>query len=125
MSTKKHYPFKKIAQNADYKSLDDYNKEYSRSINDNSNFWSEKAERLDWFKKWKKVSKVDFKEPKIEWFIGGKLNVSYNCIDRHIKNGEGDRIAFYWEGNDSSESRKLTYFQLHDEVCKFSNVLKR
>ena len=125
MSTKKHYPFNKIAQNADYKSLDDYNKEYSRSINDNSNFWSEKAERLDWFKKWKKVSKVDFKEPKIEWFIGGKLNVSYNCIDRHIKNGEGNRIAFYWEGNDSSESRKLTYFQLHDEVCKFSNVLKR
>ena len=90
----------------------------------NDVFWSEKAERIEWFKKWKKVSDIDFTLPKIEWFIGGKLNVSYNCIDRHIKNGKGDAIAFYWEGNDPSESKKLTYNQLYDKVCRFSNVLK-
>ena len=124
MNKKKYNPPKKLSLNANYKSLQDYIEEYKRSLKENDVFWSEKAERIEWFKKWKKVSDIDFTLPKIEWFIGGKLNVSYNCIDRHIKNGKGDAIAFYWEGNDPSESKKLTYNQLYDKVCRFSNVLK-
>ena len=124
MAIKKYIPSEEIAQNATYKSKDDYDKEYSNSIKSNDDFWNEKASRLDWFKKWNKISDVDFTVPRIEWFKGAKLNVSYNCIDRHIKNGKGDRIAFFWEGNDPSESKKLTYNQLYQEVCKFSNVLK-
>ena len=124
MNKKKYNPPKKLSLNANYKSLQDYIEEYKRSLKENDVFWSEKAERIEWFKKWKKVSDIDFTLPKIEWFIGGKLNVSYNCIDRHIKNGKGDAIAFYWEGNDPYESKKLTYNQLYDKVCRFSNVLK-
>ena len=124
MAIKKYIPSEEIAQNAAYKSKDDYDKEYSSSIKSNDDFWNEKASRLDWFKKWNKISDVDFTVPRIEWFKGAKLNVSYNCIDRHIKNGKGDRIAFFWEGNDPLESKNLTYNQLFQEVCKFSNVLK-
>ena len=124
MNKKKYNPPQKLSLNANYKSLQDYSEEYKRSLKENDVFWSEKAERIEWFEKWKKVSDIDFTLPKIEWFIGGKLNVSYNCIDRHIKNGKGDAIAFYWEGNDPSESKKLTYNQLYDKVCRFSNVLK-
>ena len=124
MNLKKYNPSKEIMINAEYASIDDYNTEYSRSIKENDDFWNEKAERLDWFKKWKKVSDVDFVEPRIKWFIDGKLNVSYNCIDRHIKNGKGENVAFYWEGNDISESQELTYIELHEKVCRFSNVLK-
>ena len=124
MNKKKYNPPQKLSLNANYKSLQDYSEEHKRSLKENDVFWSEKAERIEWFEKWKKVSDIDFTLPKIEWFIGGKLNVSYNCIDRHIKNGKGDAIAFYWEGNDPSESKKLTYNQLYDKVCRFSNVLK-
>ena len=124
MNLKKYNPSKEIMINAEYASIEDYNAEYSRSIKENDDFWNEKAERLDWFKKWKKVSDVDFVEPRIKWFIDGKLNVSYNCIDRHIKNGKGENVAFYWEGNDISESQELTYIELHEKVCRFSNVLK-
>ena len=124
MESKKYKPSKEIVQNAVYKSMSDYDKEYSESINNNDDFWREKADRIDWFKKWSKISEVDFTIPRIEWFKDAKLNVSYNCIDRHIKNGQGDRIAFFWEGNDPSHSKKLTYHQLHKEVCRFSNVLK-
>ena len=124
MNKKKYNPPQKLSLNANYKSLKDYSEEHKRSLKENDVFWSEKAERIKWFRKWKKVSDIDFTLPKIEWFIGGKLNVSYNCIDRHIKNGKGDAIAFYWEGNDPSESKKLTYNQLYDKVCRFSNVLK-
>ena len=124
MNLKKYNPSKEIMINAEYASIEDYNTEYSRSIKENDDFWNEKAERLDWFKKWKKVSDVDFAEPSIKWFIDGKLNVSYNCIDRHIKNGKGENVAFYWEGNDIYESQELTYIELHEKVCRFSNVLK-
>tara|TARA_B100001758_G_scaffold134854_1_gene116076 strand:+ start:3405 stop:5345 length:1941 start_codon:yes stop_codon:yes gene_type:complete len=124
MNKIKYNPPQQLSLKADYKSLQGYEEEYKRSIDENDIFWSEKAERLDWFKKWEKVSDVDFTIPKIEWFLGAKLNVSYNCIDRHIEKGEGDRVAFYWEGNDPSENKKLTYTELYDKVCRFSNVLK-
>jgi len=85
-------------------------------------FWEKKAEEMiDWYKKWDKVLEVD--EPYYKWFINGKLNASYNCLDRWIERGKGDKIAYIWEG-ELGEVRKLTYKQLHEEVCKFANALK-
>ena len=107
MNNKKYDPPQKLSSNAYFKSLEDYSKEYLLSVNDSDEFWSEKAERLDWFEKWEKVSDVDFSKPEIKWFINGKLNVSYNCLDRHVNNGDGERVAFYWEGNDPDDKKNL------------------
>ena len=125
MNNKKYDPPQKLSSNAYFKSLEDYSKEYLLSVNDSDEFWSEKAERLDWFEKWEKVSDVDFSTPEIKWFINGKLNVSYNCLDRHVNNRDGERVAFYWEGNDPDDKKTFTYNQLLIEVNKFSNVLKK
>ena len=85
-------------------------------------FWEKRAEEMiDWFQKWDKVLEVD--EPYYKWFINGKLNASYNCLDRWIERGKGDKIAYIWEG-ELGEVRKLTYKQLYEEVCKFANALK-
>ena len=124
MNKQKYDPPQKLSLNAEFKSLEDYLDEYTFSVNDSDNFWSKKAERIDWYKKWDKISDVDFTKPQIRWFINGKLNVSYNCLDRHIENGHGDRIAFFWEGNDHSENKSYTYNELLIKVNKFSNVLK-
>ena len=124
MNKQKYNPPQKLSLNAEFKSLEDYLDEYTFSVNDSDNFWSKKAERIDWYEKWDKISDVDFTKPQIRWFINGKLNVSYNCLDRHIENGHGDRIAFFWEGNDHSENKSYTYNELLVKVNKFSNVLK-
>ena len=124
MNKQEYDPPQKLSLNAKFKSLEDYLDEYTFSVNDSDNFWSKKAERIDWYEKWDKISDVDFTKPQIRWFINGKLNVSYNCLDRHIENGHGDRIAFFWEGNDNSETKSYTYNELLVEVNKFSNVLK-
>ncbi len=124
MNKQEYDPPQKLSLNAKFKSLEDYLDEYTSSVNDSDNFWSKKAERIDWYEKWDKISDVDFTKPQIRWFINGKLNVSYNCLDRHIENGHGDRIAFFWEGNDNSETKSYTYNELLVEVNKFSNVLK-
>ena len=124
MNKQKYNPPQKLSLNAEFKSLEDYLDEYTFSVNDSDNFWSKKAERIDWYEKWDKISDVDFTKPQIRWFINGKLNVSYNCLDRHIENGHGDRIAFFWEGNDHSENKSYTYNELLIKVNKFSNVLK-
>ena len=124
MNKQKYNPPQKLSLNAEFKSLEDYLDEYTFSVNDSDNFWSKKAERIDWYEKWDKISDVDFTKPQIRWFINGKLNVSYNCLDRHIENGHGDRIAFFWEGNDHNENKSYTYNELLVKVNKFSNVLK-
>ena len=124
MNKQKYDPPQKLSLNAKFKSLEDYLDEYTFSVKDSDNFWSKKAERIDWYEKWDKISDVDFTKPQIRWFINGKLNVSYNCLDRHIENGHGDRIAFFWEGNDNTETKSYTYNELLVEVNKFSNVLK-
>ena len=124
MNKQKYDPPQKLSLNAEFKSLEDYLDEYTFSVNDSDNFWSKKAERIDWYEKWDKISDVDFTKPQIRWFINGKLNVSYNCLDRHIENGHGDRIAFFWEGNDHNENKSYTYNELLVKVNKFSNVLK-
>ena len=118
------YPPEEFSKAAYIKSMDEYKKIYRRSLDDPEGFWGEMAEQLDWYKKWDKVVVEDFKEAKHEWFVGGKLNVCYNCLDRNLKTWKKNRAALIWEG-DIGDSRVLTYQQLHREVCKFANVLKK
>ena len=87
-------------------------------------FWATIADRLKWYKKWDSVSDVDYKKADIKWFLNGKLNVSYNCLDRHVEEGNGDKTAIIWEGNDPAEDKKYSYSELLIEVKKFANVLK-
>ena len=114
-----------------YKDLDiahikknEYSGIYNESIKNNEKFWSKISKRIYWFKDWEKISNVDFSKGNINWFENGKLNVSYNCLDRHVENGNGDDIALIWEGNNPSEDKKFSYKELLVEVSKFSNVLK-
>lgn len=103
-----------------------YKSMYKESIENPDKFWAEQAERLTWIKKWNKVSKNSFQKPvHIEWFSGGQLNVSVNCLDRHLEKN-GDKVAFIWEpDNPQTPSQKVTYRKLHQEVCRFANVLKK
>ena len=117
-------PPEELAKKAYIKSLDEYKQIYQRSIDDPEGFWAEMAEQLDWFQKWDKVLVEDFTEGKHQWFVGGKLNVSYNCLDRHLKTWRKNKAALVWEG-DIGDSKTLTYQELHYHVCKFANVLKK
>jgi acetyl-CoA synthetase len=105
--------------------MDQYKKEYNESIADRNAFWAEKAERISWVKKWDSVGEFDYVNANINWFEGGKLNVSYNCLDRHVEAGDGDRTALIWEGNNPEEDQHFSYNDLVSEVQKFANVLKR
>ena len=101
-----------------------YESMYERSMDEPEAFWAEQAETfIDWEKKWEKVSDVDFATGKIAWFEGATLNVSYNCLDRHLPE-RADQVAIIWEGDDPNSSESITYSQLHEKVCKFSNGLK-
>ena len=113
-----------LQKTAYVKGVDEYNKIYKRSIDDPEGFWAECAEQLHWYKKWDKVESSDFKNAKVEWFRGGKLNVSDNCLDRNLATRK-DKPALIWEGEPEGDSKTFTYQQLHDEVCKFANVLKK
>jgi len=112
------------AEKAHIPNMNAYQEMYDKSVKDPDGFWAEQAERLDWIKKWDTVSNNDFTKAKISWFEGGKLNVSYNCLDRHIKAGFGDQTALIWEGNDPREDKSLSYSEMLSEVSKFANVLK-
>ena len=97
---------------------------YQRSIEEPEAFWAEQAEQfLVWSKRWDTVMDYDYPKGYIRWFEGGKLNVSVNCIDRHLEK-RGDQVAIIWEGDDPAHDKKITYRQLHEDVCKFANVLK-
>jgi len=105
-----------------------YDKLWKRSVEEPEKFWAEIAEQqVTWFKKWDKVMDYNFDIKKgpiyVKFFEGGKLNISYNCLDRHLEK-RGNQIAIQWEGNEPGEERAITYKQLHEEVCKFANVLK-
>jgi len=117
-------PTEEIKEKAYIKSLEEYKQIYQRSIDDPEGFWAEMAEQLDWFKKWDKVLAEDFKEAKHEWFVGGKLNVCYNCLDRHLTTWRKNKAALIWEG-DIGETKTLTYQDLYYQVSKFANVLKK
>ena len=113
----------KSYQGTAYVDNDAYLKMYEESIRDPEGFWVQQADRLDWMKKWDRVLDWDYHKVHIRWFEGAKLNVSANCLDRHLEK-RGDQVAIIWESDDPGEDRKLTYRQLHKEVCKFANVLK-
>ncbi|MGC9954644.1 MAG: acetate--CoA ligase [Rhizomicrobium sp.] len=103
-----------------------YQEMYARSIADPEGFWREQAARLDWIKPFTKVKNVSWDPDNlfIKWFEDGTLNVTVNCIDRHLP-AHADRVAIIWEGDDPKDSRAITYRELHDEVCRFANVLRR
>ena len=94
---------------------------YQEADSDRLAFWEKQANRLDWHQKWSQV--VDWQIPFAKWFVGGKLNASYNCLDRHVKAGLGDRVAFYFEG-EPGDTARITYKQLLDQVCQAANALK-
>ncbi len=101
-----------------------YREMYQRSVADPEGFWAEQANQfVTWFKPWNKVLDWDFTKGHIRWFEGATLNVSHNCLDRHLAT-RGDQVAIIWEGDSPNEDRKVTYKQLHADVCKFANVLK-
>ncbi len=103
---------------------DKYQKMYTRSIEKSDIFWGEQAEKfLTWFSKWDKVQHWDYNNVDINWFTNAKLNVSYNCLDRHLEK-RGDQVAIIWEGDEPDVDKHITYRELHAEVCKFANVLK-
>ncbi|WP_333654213.1 acetate--CoA ligase [Dissulfurispira sp.] len=118
-------PSKEFSEKAHIKSMKEYEQIYKRSIEDPEGFWSEMAEKnLIWFKKWDKVLEWSFEKPEIKWFAGGKLNASYNCLDRFINTPVRNKAAIIWE-MDGGSYRTYTYQQLYYEVNRFANVLKK
>ena len=108
---------------ANIASVAEYDQLYRESIDSPETFWPRMADQLHWFKKWDKL--LDWSNPPFaKWFVGGKINIAYNCLDRHLSTPRKDKPAIIWEGEPAGETRTLTYAQLHAEVCKFANVLK-
>ena len=121
-------PPQNIQANAYVNSMEQYKEMWDASINDSDNFWLEQAKTLDWFKEPTKALEYtwDTKARKIEhkWFDDGMLNVSYNCLDRHLGTPVAKKTAIIWQGDSDEDVQKFTYEELHKEVCKFANVLK-
>jgi acetyl-CoA synthetase len=115
-------PSKDFAKKARIKSLNQYRRMYRESMSRPAKFWGREASELTWRAPWKKV--VEWKVPFAKWFVGAKLNISENCLDRHLSGHRRNKAAILWEG-EPGEKRTLTYAQLHREVCRFANVLKR
>ncbi|HAB02711.1 MAG TPA: acetate--CoA ligase [Pseudomonas sp.] len=104
-------------------SADDYQRLYRQSIDDPDAFWAEQAKRLDWITPWSTVQRSDLSTGEARWFDGGQLNVSYNCIDRHLAQ-RGEQTALLWEGDDPEDSSAISYRELHRQVCRLANALK-
>jgi acetyl-CoA synthetase len=118
-------PSKEVRDRAHIKSMDEYRKLYQESLDDPEGFWGRLAQDIEWFKQWDKVMVDDFANARHEWFVGGKLNVAYNCLDRHLNNGRKDKVAILWEGEPEGDTKTYTYGQLYEEVCQFATVLKK
>ncbi len=124
MSEQKKYPVKAHFAEFAHINADRYQFMYQQSIADPENFWAEQASKfLDWIQPWNQVLDYDYPKGEIKWFLGGKLNVCFNCLDRHLEQ-RGDQVAIIWEGDDPSQDKKISYRQLHEQVCRFANVLK-
>jgi len=127
MADEVYQPSTSLQERAFINSMEAYHAEYERSIADPEAFWAEKAEEFHWFKKWDTICSYNYDMNKgpisIKWFEGGKTNITYNCLDRHLDN-KGDQRAIIWEGNSPDEDATLTFRELHEQVCKFANVLK-
>ena len=123
----KYVPPGNFSDKAHIGSIEAYNKRYEASVADPEAFWAEVAEDFHWFKKWDNVCSYNYDMNKgpifIKWFEGAKTNITYNCLDRHL-DSRGDQVAIIWEGNEPGEDAKLTYNELHEQVCRCANVLK-
>jgi acetyl-CoA synthetase len=115
-------PSPEFSASAYIKSFEEYERIYNAAAVGVPAFWAQQAEALDWFEKWHTV--LEWNEPFAKWFVGGKINISYNCLDRHLTTHRKEKTAFIWEG-EPGEQRTLTYAELHREVCRFANVLKK
>ena len=122
---KKYFPPREFQKKAAIKSFRQYKEIYKHSINNPQDFWAERARDLHWFKKWENVLEYDFTEAYVKWFEGGKINVSYNCLDRHLYSWRKNKAALIWIGENSNESKIYTYQMLHTEVSRFANVLRK
>src|SRR4030042_3856731 len=119
-------PSRDFSKVAALRSLEEYKALYNWSIKDPEGFWGKMAEQLDWYKKWDKFVEYDFKnKPEVRYFLGGKINVSYNCLDRHLNTWRKNKAALIWQGEPDGDTKVYTYQQLYHEVCKFANVLKK
>ncbi|MCP9493863.1 MAG: acetate--CoA ligase [Pyrinomonadaceae bacterium MAG19_C2-C3] len=115
------HPPENFARSAHIRSMEEYERLVQEARDQPDNFWARMAEELHWFRKWDRVLEWDL--PHAKWFVGGKTNISYNCLDRHLETWRRNKAALIWEG-ETGETRTLTYLQLHREVCRFANVLK-
>ena len=120
----KYEPNDETRNNAHIRSFEEYKKLYDYSIKEPEAFWSEQAERISWFKKWDNVWEWDFNKANVKWFEGAKLNACYNCVDRHVIDGYGEKTALIWEGNNPAESKNYTYNELLEKVQLAANSLK-
>jgi acetyl-CoA synthetase len=125
MSEEQIYPVPAATAKAAWCNNDQYLEMYKRSVEDSAGFWAEQGKRIDWIKPYTQVRDVNFNAPDvhIKWFYDGTLNASANCLDRHLAK-RGDQTAIIWEGDDPKVSKAITYRELHQQVCKFANVLK-
>ncbi|HJL61428.1 MAG TPA: acetate--CoA ligase, partial [Pseudomonadales bacterium] len=124
MSEEKVYPIISAAEERGYINTTQYQEMYDASINHPETFWPEQANSfLDWSRAWDTLTESDFRKGEAAWFIGGELNASVNCIDRHLKT-RGDQVAIIWEGDNPNDDAKITYRELHEQVCRLANVLK-
>lgn len=119
------YPVPEAIAKAAHIDNDKYHKMYQESVDNPDNFWAEHGKRIDWIKPFTKVKNTTYEYPdvSIKWFEDGTLNVSYNCIDRHLEKN-ADKVAIIWEGDDPEDDAKITYRQLHEHVCRLSNAMK-
>ncbi len=124
MSEDKIYPVPESASNNTLITAEQYEAMYAQSVENPDAFWSEQAEKhIDWFSPWEQVQEWDYNKAEIAWFKGAKVNMAYNCLDRHLEK-RGDQTAIIWEGDDPADAKHITYRELHAEVCKFANALK-
>ena len=122
----KKYPVpKKFNSSIGHNNLEHYQSLRKKAKIESNSFWESVAQRIDWFDNWTNVNNSDFSKAHVEWFSNGKLNVSYNCIDRHIENGLGEKTALIWQSNDPNISKNVTYNDLLKKVSLFANGLKR
>ncbi|MDD5007960.1 MAG: acetate--CoA ligase [Syntrophorhabdaceae bacterium] len=121
----KYYPPKEFVDQAYVKNRAEYEKMWKQSVEDPEAFWGNAAKELFWFKPWLKVNREDFAKGQLEWFIGGKTNISYNCLDYQIEKGKGDKVAILFQGEPEDDVVKLTYKEMLKLVSRFANVLKK
>ena len=105
-------------------SFSEYQEQYKKSVDNPESFWEEQASSFLWKQKWDRVLDWEFNTPSVNWFVNGKLNITENCLDRHLDK-RGEKTAIIWEPNNPNENhREISYNELHEKVCRFSNVLK-